>query len=79
MRLFRELVVVDIRSDDVLRKFAEIDSWSKKNGRALGDNDTWIAATAAATGATLLTNDKDFDPLDENGFLTRIYVAPEPK
>jgi tRNA(fMet)-specific endonuclease VapC len=75
--LFRELVVVDIRSDEVVRKFAEIDSWAKKHGRALSDNDTWIAATAAATGAVLITNDKDFDPLDETGFLRRIYVSPE--
>jgi tRNA(fMet)-specific endonuclease VapC len=76
VKLFRELVVVDIRSDDVLRKYAEIDAWAKDNGWALSDNDTWIAATAAATGAVLLTNDKDFYPLGDNGLITRIYVAP---
>jgi len=32
-------------------------------GRTVRDNDTWIAATAAATNAVLLTTDKDFDPL----------------
>jgi len=77
--LFRELVVVEIRGDQMVQKFAEIDSWAEKNGRALSDNDTWIAATAAVTGAVLITNDRDFGPLDEKGFLKRIYVDPETK
>ena len=29
----------------------------------MGDNDVWIAAVAAATGATLISTDKDFLPL----------------
>lgn len=36
---------------------------------------TWIAATATATGATLLTTDKDFDHLDP-ALLTRNWVNP---
>ncbi|MBI4705696.1 MAG: PIN domain-containing protein [Deltaproteobacteria bacterium] len=73
--LLRELVVVDIQHGAVLRKYAEIDVFLKKHGRTVGDNDTWIAATAAAFGALLLTADKDFDPLDPL-FIRRVCFDP---
>ena len=41
----------------------------------MGKNDLWIAATAKATGATLLTTDKDFDHLYP-GQINRIYIDP---
>lgn len=75
--LIRELVVVDIRNEPVLKKYAEIDGYLIGKGRKIGDNDIWIAATAAVTGAHLLTSDKDFDPLHDV-FLTRLYYDPEP-
>jgi tRNA(fMet)-specific endonuclease VapC len=74
-RLLHEFVVVDINNAAVLDKYAQIDAQMKKNGRALGKNDVWIAATAAVTGALLLTNDKDFAPLDPL-FLAHAYVDP---
>jgi tRNA(fMet)-specific endonuclease VapC len=40
------------------------------------ENDLWIAATAAASDAILVTTDKDFDHLHENGHLRRIWVNP---
>lgn len=46
-----------------------------KSGRAMGKNDRWIAATAAATGATLLTTDRDFDHLTSL-LLTRHWIDP---
>ena len=61
--LLREMVVVSIDSRPVLERFGEFHSWTKSIGRVLGHNDLWIAATAAATGAHLLTTDTDFDPL----------------
>ena len=70
-----QLVVVDVRNQSVLEKYAEIDAFLVKKGRKIGDNDVWIAATAAAAGATLLTCDKDFDPLHDV-FLTCIYADP---
>ena len=42
----------------------------------MGKNDVWIAATAAVTGATLLTTDRDFDRLTPQ-FLTRVWIDPD--
>ena len=75
-KLVGELVVVDVRSESVLQCYATVDSFLVSNGRRIGDNDTWIAATAAATGAALLTTDKDFDPLDGH-LITRIWFDPQ--
>ena len=41
----------------------------------MGKNDIWIAATAHASKATLLSTDKDFDHLD-GVWLKRLYVDP---
>lgn len=40
--------------------FAELWLYCRTRGRALSDNDLWIAATALETGEPLLTLDKDF-------------------
>jgi tRNA(fMet)-specific endonuclease VapC len=61
--LLREFVIVDIDSRPVLDRYGEFHAWTKSIGKTLGHNDLWIAATAAATGAHLITTDKDFDPL----------------
>jgi len=61
--LLRELVVVSIDSRVVLERFGELHAWTKSIGRSLAHNDLWIAATAAATSAHLITTDNDFDPL----------------
>lgn len=74
--LVGELVVLDLQREPVLEKYAEIDAYCKANGLSVGNNDVWIAATAAAAGAILLTNDRDFDPLDSL-FLRRIYFDPQ--
>ena len=39
----------------------------------MAQNDLWIAATAAAPGAVLMTTDTDFDHLDPQ-FLTRVRI-----
>ena len=73
--VLREFVAVDIRSQAVLERYAEIDTYLKGIGRAVADNDVWIAACASAADATLLTSDRDFDPLDPS-YLTRIWIDP---
>ena len=43
--------------------YALIKLASQQSGLTLGDNDAWIAATAIALGATLVTRDKDFSQI----------------
>ena len=73
--LLREFVVVDIARRAVLERYAEIDNFLKRNGRAVGDNDAWIAACASVADATLLTTDRDFDPL-HGTYLDRVWIDP---
>lgn len=65
--LLRQLVVVDLRQGDILGRYAEIDHFCEKvvkPARTIQQNDMWIAATAGAVDATLITTDGDFDHLD---------------
>jgi len=55
------LVVVDISPTEVIDSYAELDSYAIANGKAVGQNDTWIAAAAKATGSVIVTGDGDFD------------------
>jgi len=73
--LLREFVIVDITSRAVLERYAEIDTFLKRTGRTVGDNDTWIAACASVAEATLLTTDRDFDPL-HGTYLDRVWIDP---
>lgn len=72
--LIAELTILDINSEDVIARYAEIDAYSQgkldnkplplgMSARNMGKNDIWIAATASATEATLLTTDLDFNHL----------------
>jgi predicted nucleic acid-binding protein len=54
---------VDISDRQILTAYGEIDAWSQANGRKMGKNDVWIAATARVTNTTVLTTDTDFDHL----------------
>jgi tRNA(fMet)-specific endonuclease VapC len=73
--LLRGLVVLEI-SDETLEHYAEIDVFLRRAGRPVQQNDMWIAATAAASGAHLLTTDKDFDPLYP-AYLDRTWIDPQ--
>jgi predicted nucleic acid-binding protein len=82
---------VDLNKEPILNHYAELDTWS--HGRPVVDesrpappkpavsmkqNDLWIAATAVATGAKLITTDTDFDHLD-GVWLKRIFVDQSAK
>jgi len=69
-----EMVVMDIDTPPILDCYAEIADFVRK--QRIGDNDTWIAATAKAAQLTLLTRDKDFDRLDGK-LITRIRIDPK--
>jgi tRNA(fMet)-specific endonuclease VapC len=73
--LLRELVALDISSDDVIDAYATIHAKALTCGWSIHQkkNDLWIAAVTHVTGATLLTTDGEFDPLD-GSFLNRVLI-----
>lgn len=74
--LLEQLVVVNIHQGDILDHYVRLDRFSEENGRRMGKNDLWIAATAVALSAVLLTTDHDFDALAEEGLLNRVKIHP---
>ena len=73
--LLTRFTAIPLPFADAIDRYVEVSEFSRKAGRALGKNDLWIAATAIATGATLLTTDRDFDHLHP-ALLTRAWVDP---
>jgi len=76
--LLAEIVWIDIHHQEVFEAYAEIDCYLEqtvKPAQPIGHNDFWIAATARAAGATLLTTDRDFDPL-QGQLIDRIWIDP---
>lgn len=66
-----QLVVVRLAQGEITLRYAELDFHNRKvakPARPIGENDTWIAATAMATGGTLITTDSDFDHLAPHFF-----------
>ncbi|MCA6389825.1 MAG: type II toxin-antitoxin system VapC family toxin [Cytophagales bacterium] len=83
-KLLSEVVIIDVagNDDNLLNAYAEIDAFSlqrhptkKLSGSAkpMGKNDMWIAATAFATNATLLTADGKFMHLDKEFINIKFY------
>jgi tRNA(fMet)-specific endonuclease VapC len=75
MDLVREFTVVDISREAIIERYAKIDALSYAQGRRMGKNDLWIAATAAAAGAHLITTDQDYDHLHPNT-IQREWIDP---
>ncbi len=61
--VLQQFVVVHIDKPGILDAYVDVDVYSQSVGRAMGKNDVWIAATASATKAELITTDHDFDHL----------------
>ncbi len=53
--------------------YAKIKRSQQQRGLSLDENDLWIAATASALGATLVTTDTDFQRI--HGLQTRDWTA----
>ena len=68
-----ELVVIGLEPS-VVRGYGRLGAALDATGRPIPQNDLWIAATAAAKRATLLTTDRHFDPLAAAGLLDREFV-----
>jgi tRNA(fMet)-specific endonuclease VapC len=66
---------INIDREAVLRHYSMIDAYTRKQGRPMGKNDLWIAATARATGARILTTDRDFDFI-HSLFIRRDWIDP---
>lgn len=62
------LSIVDINHVEVIDAYGVLHSENRALGLNLGQNDLWIAATALATGLTLLSADGDF---------LRLVTAPD--
>jgi predicted nucleic acid-binding protein len=62
-----------IEVSQVIEAYAAIDAFGVARGIRMGKNDLWIAATAHAVGAQVLTTDRDFDHLD-GIFLNRVLI-----
>jgi tRNA(fMet)-specific endonuclease VapC len=48
----------------VVRRYGQVRLALKRKGRPIPENDIWIAATAIALDATLLTDNSHFDEVD---------------
>ncbi len=60
---FRSLTIVNINHPSVIDAYVQLDLHARahpQGARTMGKNDLWIAATAIAAQAVLLTTDKDF-------------------
>lgn len=71
------LITVDIGTDAIVdgyvKVYAALRGHPKGARTNIGENDMWIAATALAAGATLLTTDQHFLPLF-TGVVKGIYI-----
>ncbi len=69
-------LVVPLEYEGVVEAYARIDHYCRQIGRPVGENDVWIAASAHATGARLVTTDRDFDALCPR-FIRRDWIDPQ--
>ena len=60
-QILAELVRVEASLPQVISAYGELYSIGRPKGHPCGENDLWIAATAKAVNASLLTADADFD------------------
>lgn len=87
--MLSKIPIIDINNKEIFNAYANIDTWTQGKGDNAPDgtpplkpaqkmtkNDLWIAATAHAIGATLLSTDKDFEPLN-NIWFDFIYIDPK--
>lgn len=60
----REQCIFAPVDEAVVREYGRIRMGLKLRGRPIPENDLWIAATAAATDSTVLTDDAHFQGID---------------
>ena len=76
--MLNDLVTIDLNDPAIIQGYVAIDQKNlshPKGARQLSDNDKWIAATARAARALLLTADQDFLHLHPDVCMVQ-YVDP---
>jgi tRNA(fMet)-specific endonuclease VapC len=63
-QLLSELVRVSAGEPEVVKSYGVLYAHQTKIGKKVGENDLWLAATAAAINGTVLTCDSDFLKID---------------
>lgn len=76
--LLSNLVIVELGLPRLIEAYADISTWLKENGVGVGQNDRWIAATARALDAVVLTGDGDFDALHSHLVIREKYEPGDP-
>ncbi len=76
-RLLGEVVRLDAGIPEIVDAYADLTVFDLQGGHNTKDNDLWIAATAKATNAHLLTCDHDFDWL--NPTIITVHLIHEVK
>jgi predicted nucleic acid-binding protein len=74
-KLLANMVRVDAGLPEIVATYAALYCEATRSGRPRGENDLWIAATACATGAALVTCDADFAWL--HPMHLTVYLVPE--
>jgi len=72
--ILAELVRIESSHPDIVQVYADLYYEDQRGGHNTGENDLWIAATAKASGAKLLTCDGDFDWMKKNKLLDVEHV-----
>lgn len=75
-KVLETMVVLDLNHEAILNGYVEMDRASRAasmGARNLSGNDPWIAATAKASGAVLLTSDKDFLHFHPDHYLCAVH------
>lgn len=75
--LLDQLVRIEAGLPDVVATYSDLYAVSFATGNPTGENDLWIAATAKATNAVLITRDKDFDWMKNAGLVNIERVESE--
>lgn len=74
--LLGNLVRVEAGLPEVVDAYADLYGINRRQGLNLGLNDLWIAATARATKARLLTCDRDFQRIP-NQWIDCLWIDPK--
>lgn len=73
--ILAELVRMDAGLREIVLAYSELYVADHAGGHNTGENDLWIAATAKAAGAVLLTCDTDFQWMNDE--MVRVELVPQ--